>query len=185
LTIIGVTGHRILTETSKIEKGVDAALAQIENHTLDPISIISSLAEGADRLVVHRALARWESARLIAALPLPLDDYMNDFNSVVSKAEFVNLLEQAAEIVTVTSTTSRAQAYADAGWWILDRCNILIAVWDGEEAQGIGGAAEIVAEARQRRLPIAWVRAGNRKPGTEEPTSFGALQGQVVYENFD
>jgi hypothetical protein len=29
-----------------------------------------------------------------------------------------------------------------------------------------------------------WVHAGNRRPGTQEPTSLGAEQGKVTVENF-
>ena len=61
---------------------------------------------------------------------------------------------------------------------------MLIAVWDGQDGQGQGGTATVVAKARELGLPIAWVHAGNRKPGTLEPTSLGAEQGSVSYENF-
>jgi hypothetical protein len=43
--------------------------------------------------------------------------------------------------------------------------------------------AEVVARDRALRLPLAWVHAGNRKPGTMEATSLGADQGHVTYEN--
>jgi hypothetical protein len=32
-------------------------------------------------------------------------------------------------------------------------------------------------------LPFAWVHAGNRRPGTMEPTSLRTDQGHVTYEN--
>jgi hypothetical protein len=60
---------------------------------------------------------------------------------------------------------------------------VLIAIWDGKTAQGQGGTGAIMARARQRGLPIAWVHAGNRKPGTQEPTSLGAEQGMVTFEH--
>ena len=49
--------------------------------------------------------------------------------------------------------------------------------------EGQGGTGEVVAQARARGKPIAWIHAGNRKPGTMEPTSLGADQGRVTYEN--
>jgi len=45
-------------------------------------------------------------------------------------------------------------------------------------------AAEVIARARARGLPLAWVHAGNRTRGTMEPTSLGVDQGSVTYENF-
>ena len=41
----------------------------------------------------------------------------------------------------------------------------------------------VVAEARVRGLPMAWIHAGNRLPGTMEPTSLGPDQGVVTFEN--
>jgi len=67
---------------------------------------------------------------------------------------------------------------------VLDRCDLLLAIWDGLAAQRQGGTGAIVAEARRRGLPLAWVHAGNRKPGTTEPTTLGDQQGTVTYERF-
>ncbi len=39
----------------------------------------------------------------------------------------------------------------------------------------------MVAQARARHIPIAWVHAGNRRPGTMEPTSLGPDQGKVTF----
>jgi hypothetical protein len=66
---------------------------------------------------------------------------------------------------------------------VLEDCDVLLAIWDGQDAQGQGGTGGTVAEARARGIPVVWVHAGNRRPGTHEPTSLGDEQGQVTYEN--
>jgi hypothetical protein len=43
-------------------------------------------------------------------------------------------------------------------------------------------AGEIVAAACARGLPLAWIHAGNRTPGTLEPTSLDDAQGTVTDE---
>jgi hypothetical protein len=40
----------------------------------------------------------------------------------------------------------------------VDRCDVLVAVWDGAEARGEGGTAEVVARAR-KLVPVVWVPA--------------------------
>jgi hypothetical protein len=60
----------------------------------------------------------------------------------------------------------------------------LLAVWDGKSAQGVAGTAGIVAQARAHRLPLAWIHAGNRLPGTDSPTTLGEEQGKLTCENF-
>ena len=181
---VGVTGHRILTLTEKIEKGIEEPLTAIERKFVGrPLCLVSPLAEGADCLVA-RGLLRRKNARLLVLLPMPSVEYMKDFELAESKEEFRRLLDRADEVIEMPPAPTRNEAYEAAGLYVLDHCDVLIAVWDGQGAQGQGGTGGIVARARQRRLPIAWVHAGNRKPGTTEPTSLGEEQGVVTFENF-
>jgi hypothetical protein len=39
----------------------------------------------------------------------------------------------------------------------VDRCDALIALWDGKKSRGRGGTAEIVGYAQEHGVPIAWV----------------------------
>jgi hypothetical protein len=184
MVAIGVMGHRFLAELDRLAAGVDEALRRIEQTFPDQaLTVISPLAEGADRLVVQRVLAR-PGARLVVPLPLPQSDYMTDFELAESKEEFLSLLGQADEVIVPPPAPTRDRAYTAVGRYVVDHCDVLIALWDGQTAQGMGGTAEIVAEARRRGLPLAWVRAGNRIPGTDEPTTLGEEQGKVTFERF-
>jgi len=131
--------------------------------------------------VTHRVLRR--GARLIVPLPLPRDEYMQDFQSEESKREFLDLLTAATR-----SSSCRRSRRAARRTRPPPLCARPLRRADrrlGRQAgQGVGGTAEIVAEARRRKLPMAWVHAGNRKAGTNEPTSLGAEQGVVTFENF-
>jgi hypothetical protein len=145
---IGVTGHRHLADVAAIDAGVEAALAAMEaRFPEEPLRILSSLAEGADRLVARRVLAR-PGARLVAVLPLPRLDYMADFESQQSREEFLALLGEAEAVVEMPPRDNRAEAYEQAGRHVVEHSDALIAVWDGLPALGRGGTAEIVAWAR-------------------------------------
>lgn len=184
VVFVGVTGHRFLADTDRIKAGVEEALDRIEKKFPGrTLAIVSALAEGADRLVTHRVLARMDS-RLVVPLPLPPPDYMTDFESAESKEEFLSLSERASEVVELPPAPTREEAYEAAGIYVLARCDVLIAVWDGRGAQGRGGTGQIVRRACEKKMPLAWVRAGNRRPGTREPTSLGDEQGRVTFENF-
>ena len=183
MIIVGVTGHRVLAEREKVRAGIQRALAGVRAAFPDkPLAVLSALAEGADRLVAQEALAAGD-ARLIAVLPLPVNDYIADFATAASVDEFHDLLRSADEVIDLAPAPTRDDAYSQAGRYILDRSDVLLGVWDGEGAHGIGGTGEIVGLARARRLPFAWVMAGNRMPGTLEPTSLGSRQGEVRLEN--
>jgi hypothetical protein len=181
---VGVTGHRFITEIDKVTAGVDAALDMIvAAFEKQPLAVLSSLAEGADRLVAKRFISKYV-VRLIVVLPLPESDYISDFDISGSKEEFYSFLANADKIIPPPRVDTREEAYTVAGRYILDHCDVLLAIWDGKEAQGKGGTGELVTEARRRKLPVAWIHAGNRQPGNIEPTSLGLEQGKVTYERF-
>lgn len=162
--VIGVTGHRFLVGVDEIASGVDEALRRIEAAFPGrSLAVVSPLAEGADRLVVERALARRQT-RLIVPLPLSIDDYAQDFHSLASREAFHALLLQADEVIEMPPAPSRNAAYEAVGRYVLARCDLLVAIWDGQEARGRGGTAKVVALARERGLPLAWVSAVNHRP---------------------
>jgi len=181
---VGVTGHRILAERERLETAIDEALTRFqETFPGRPLSVLSALAEGTDRIVARRALAR-PGTHLVAILPLPKAEYSDDFGPPESRQEFLTLLDQACEVINLPYPGTRNAAYEAGGEYVLDHCDVLLTIWDGQGAQGQGGTGAIVHRARQRHLPLAWVHAGNRKPGTLEPTTLGKDQGKVTFENF-
>lgn len=180
---IGVTGHRILTATDRILEGIDLALQHaIHTFQAESVIIVSSLAEGADTIVVERAFQRVH-AQLTAILPFSKNDYLEDFKTEESRTRFLSLLKKADQITELPPTEDREASYRAAGVVVLQQSDVLLAIWDGKEAQGKGGTGEIVREARGRGVAISWIRAGNRRPGTQEPT-IHPDQGKVTFENF-
>jgi hypothetical protein len=155
---VGVTGHRLLTNVATIRTGIQHALDRIERvFGTRRVTIISALAEGADRVVLLEALAR-SDAELVVPLPYDVADYLEDFGSPASKQEFLELLDRARDVVRL-SDRKHEDGYAVAGRYVLDHCDVLIAVWDGKEASGAGGTGHIVQQARMREIPIAWIDA--------------------------
>lgn len=183
MIVVGVAGHRILADLDRIREGINRAIRRVEQrYPGHDIAVMSALAEGADRLVAEAILVRTDS-RLTAVLPRPAADYVADFTSEDSRLEFERLLSLAEEVVVMAPGATRDESYELAAHYVLDHSDVLVAIWDGRSAQGRGGTAETVARARQAALPIAWIKAGNRMPGTMDPTTLGAAQGRVVFEN--
>ncbi len=161
---IGVTGHRDLADPDSFCVPIGEALRRLKE--LMPVSpgvglvpvVVSALAEGADRLVAKEVLAD-KDARLEVALPLSKEEYVKDFKSEASKDEFRCLLAQAGETPwQAPDGLDRDEAYELAGRYVVDRCDALIALWDGKKSRGRGGTAEIVGYAQEHGIPIAWVR---------------------------
>lgn len=180
MTSIGATGHRRLNGSSSIERGIDAAIIKIRGAFSEPFELYTSLAEGADRLVAGRALFLLQ-AQLVVILPMSLPDYLTDF-SAQSQNELGAALRQAKKVIEMPPLTApqltRSAAYEAAGRYMLDHVGVLIAVWDGQLARGPGGTGQIVTEARQRGMPVAWVYAGNQSINSIHP------QGTLTLERF-
>jgi hypothetical protein len=181
---LGVTGHRVVTDVSRVVEGIRAAVRAIQTAAgVRPLTVMSALAEGADRLVVEEVLGV-PDACLVAVLPFAPDRYADDFGGVGSPSHtrFLDLLQRASAVHVMPTADSKPQAYRLAGEYVLEQCDVLLAVWDGQIEQGEGGTAQIVGLARARAKPLVIVRAGNRRPGTLEPTSLGQEQGRIVVE---
>jgi hypothetical protein len=181
--VVGVTGHRVLAEIERIRAAIDAALDAFERRFPGrPLVALSALAEGADRLVAERVLARFGGA-LRVVLPLPRADYASDFAAAGSRRELEALCARAEQIVELPARGAREEAYEAAGHYVVERSDVLVAVWDGQEARGRGGTAAMVERARLRGLPIAWIRAGNRPPEAAAAVSLDTEQGRLIMEN--
>jgi len=181
---IGVTGHRKLEDPAAVEalakKAIDIEIEKLFSEksrqkikgvretetTAVSFGVLSPLAEGADRVVARAVLAE-PDARLDAVLPLALEDYLEDFATEESRKEFEELLGRCRKPVLLRTrriaddrhdpgdqAELRRDAYAQVGRYVVDHCDVLIAVWDGEPSRGRGGTAEIVQYAREQKRPI-------------------------------
>jgi len=162
---IGVTGHRLLDNIDLLAACVETTLARVQTwipatqNTELVLGVISSLAEGADRLVAREVLTNHYSV-LEVPMPLPKGEYVSDFTSTESKHAFESLLRRATTVVPAPRVQSREQGYAAAGQYVLERCDVLIALWDGKPARGPGGTATIVERARSS-VPVIWINTEN------------------------
>jgi hypothetical protein len=182
--VIGVTGHRWIRETSELTSAIDQVIETIlQTYSGRTFTVLSPLAEGADR-VVSKRLLRHHGTNLTAILPMPLKEYLKDFPSDESKIEFHRLLDQADEIIELSHPTSRDEAYAAVGRYTLDHCDLLFAIWDGHVAQGKGGTGEIIRLARQRDLPLVWIRYTQSNHNLEEAAEQEEWIDRIYFEHF-
>jgi hypothetical protein len=167
---IGVTGHRTLENEEQlaelVREQIDRALERLEAKKTDlALSVVSQLADGADRLVVREVMAaaekRGDEARVECYLPMARDEYAQAQGfDPESKREFEDLLAKATvvrEPAAGAGHSDRHEAYRSAGHLMVGRCDVLIALWDGLPSGGRGGTAEILAWAAARSKPCIWI----------------------------
>ena len=158
---LGVTGHRTLDHLAEVRRGVNVAIDQaceayVNRDGSNALVVVSALAEGADRLVVKECLRR-AGTTLEAVLPLSVEEYTQDFLTSRSRRDFARLLGAAISVEIVESMPTREQAYERAGHVMVDRSNVVVAVWDGLAARGRGGTADIVTYALAHHVPVIHV----------------------------
>lgn len=163
-TILAITGHRRLPTPSAIAHSICRSLTDLPTTQL---TLLSPLAEGADRIAAHEIL-RLPNGILHAILPLPIDDYETDFPTPESRAEFRQLLAAATDIKILPPQPTRAEAYLAVGCHVVDSCDILLAVWDGKPARGLGGTAEVVTYAREQGKPLILIDSNDPSRITRE-----------------
>lgn len=154
---IGVTGHRdlVAAEVPALEHEVRVFLGElIVRFPGLRLEVLSSLAEGGDQLAARVALQL--GCALVAVLPMRQPEYESDFGSEASLNEFRRLLAAAERVIELplhddpglvpngTAAPDRDRQYAQAGVFISNHCQILLALWDGREVDSVGGTAQVV-----------------------------------------
>ena len=154
MTRIGVSGHRSYNDEATVTSMTDSVLERVLADDAAP-TVVSNLAAGADQLVAELVLNRI-GAILEVVLPLPVDDYGDDFTTPDSLRHFTDLLVKASSVTVIDQIPgeSRESAYARAGQAIVDACDVLVALWDGQPARGQGGTAEMVQYALDQDVMV-------------------------------
>lgn len=149
--VVGFSGHRRLGDPVGVAESVTRALEELRREAPGEWIAQSSAAAGSDQLFVRAALdlgLGWE-----ALLPLPLVDFERDF-APEEWREVQALLGRAEHVQVVAEPGSREEAYLSGGFEIVNSCDVLLVVWDGQTARGKGGTADVVAYARAMRRPL-------------------------------
>lgn len=143
--VIGVTGHRDIpdSDVDKLAEATRAALDEIaQSSPHSPHVLLSSLAEGADRIAAQVALDKGWTLGVI--LPAPAEIYTLDFKATASQADFRKLLSKAAWVEVLPAEVLTPAAYRAAGLRIARQAFYLLAYWDGNKTIIEGGTTDIV-----------------------------------------
>jgi len=165
---VGITGHRpnklsrpaIPRLTRQLRDTMAALDDAARRHGVRTFRLVSNFAEGTDQIATEAAPKEWT---VEAILPFPRDEFLKDFEQSASgdgrdvRGEFRASLARAATVTELpTPAGPREQGYVAAGRAMLDRIDLLIAVWDGAPPKS-GGTGQIVQEATERKIPVLWL----------------------------
>ncbi len=150
---IGVTGHRALDQA--VRQSVNEELEGLFSYltslpsTDRRLGAVSSLAIGADQLFAEAALRPGIPIEVV----IPFASFIEDFAEGSERDSYERLLSAAAATTRLPWVERSNGAYLAGGLWVVDHCDLLIAIWNGEKATGVGGTGDVVNYYRDAGKP--------------------------------
>jgi len=159
--------------------------------------IVSSLAEGADRLCIEPDIIPFEH-QLACILPFLREEYANDFlpnHSVINTQhgtlnEYNALLEristgdtQAPIIELDGDPEQRSSAYQRCSQLLVEHCDIMIAVYDGDNRSN-RGTANTVNSALAAGIPILHISTLDNAITLHPSNRFGQSSTALSYDKY-
>jgi len=180
--VVGVSGHRDIDPSAidRLEMEVFTFFTILQDQVPEtPILLLTALAEGADRLVAR--VFKSMGGNIAVPLPFDIETYKADFTSLESKDEFDRMLEDALEhlilppvdcIGCISAEEWRNHQYANSGAYIALHSHVLLALWDGEDNEMVGGTAHVVRFQKE----------GVPQPYSAKKSSLDPLETGPVYQ---
>jgi hypothetical protein len=168
---VGITGHRAGVLTAPLVRTLRPAvytvfrqlreatlrLQQAEDafcsETAAELRLHTPLASGADQIAA--ICARSSGYFVRALLPFEPTEYRKDFAPGEELDGFEQALQAADEIIALPGQSDdREAAYVQVGESLVGTADVLIAIWDGRQANGPGGTGHVVEMAVQGGVPV-------------------------------
>jgi len=153
---IGFTGHRSLEDEAQCRKWILDFLRRQKNSIPALVYGVSSVAAGGDLLFAESCIQL--ELPLCVLLPLPLDEFRQDFTPA-DWARAEQVLSKAASVEFAAGNQSREECYYECGIETVQQSRLLLALWNGEPSQGLGGTEDIVSFARGIGRPVTWLHS--------------------------
>jgi hypothetical protein len=145
---IGITGHQQLGSEATIVWLSDTIAGILRQYHIDVG--ITSLAIGADQLCAE--VLRKAHIPYIAVIPS--HKYETTFLHADELERYQELLQHASEQVQLPFEKPSETAFYEAGKQIANLSDMLLAIWNGLPAKGLGGTGDIVEYALSIKKPV-------------------------------
>jgi hypothetical protein len=130
-----------------VYRAIKDALAM---HATGEFTGVSCLAVGADSIFARAVLDGGGQLEVI----LPAADYRQAKVKPDHADEFDELVGKAGSVRVMPFEISGRIAYEAANEALVSSCDLILAVWDGQEPRDTGGTAAVVQYARSRGVPV-------------------------------
>lgn len=111
----------------------------------------TSLARGSDQVFAQQALGL--GIPVTAVIPMPHYDRLFEGNDLAGY-EFIL---SRCDVVELPGESDDEHSFLVAGQYVVDNADLLLAIWDGKSAAGVGGTADIVRYCAERGRPVIYI----------------------------
>ncbi len=147
----GITGHQNLGEAETVawvEKNLMDVVVKFNVH-----EGFTSLAIGADQLFAQ--ILRDQGIPYTAILPCR--ELEKTFHTPAQLESYCRLLKNAATVETLDFIEPAEIAFFEAGKRVVDLADMMIAVWNGQPAKGLGGTGDAVKYALDQKKRVVHI----------------------------
>lgn len=151
---IGITGHQTRDgiDWPWVKNTIRAELSKV----VGVEQCLSSLATGSDQVFTEVAL---ELGIPVLAV-IPMQDYERYFRGN-ALGKYRRLLRQC-QVTQLDWYGDDERAFFEAGKTIVEKSDMMFAVWDGKKSEGQGGTGDVVVFAQKNAKPIVHINPIDR-----------------------
>ncbi len=145
---VGITGHQDLGSEGTVKWLSSTVETAIKQYAID--LGITSLALGADQL--YAMILRKNHIQYTVIIPSK--EYENTFTNPTDREKYTSLLQHAYDKIRLPFDKPSESAFYEAGKKVVNLSDVVIAIWDGQPAKGLGGTGDIVEYALSIKKPV-------------------------------
>jgi hypothetical protein len=153
---IGFTGHRLLHNEANCRQWICDFLKRKKASAKGVVYGVSSLAAGGDLLFAESCFELELPLRVL--LPLPVEEFQKDFDDL-GWTRVEQALSKAASVEVTGGDQPREECYYECGIETVLQSQVLLALWNGVPAEGLGGTEDIVTFANELGRPVVWLHS--------------------------
>lgn len=153
---VGITGHQ--------ELGNKDCILWLKSEIVKEITYTkykrgyTCLAKGADQLFADIVLKN----KIDLVSIIPCEEYEKTFSDFKSLNDFKFFLNKSSKIIKMPFEMPTEAAFFNASKYLITKIDLLIAIWDGKNAKGLGGTADVVQQAKDQNVRILHLNTINK-----------------------
>jgi len=145
---VGITGHQDLGSQATVDW-----VARVISHAVKQYNVtegLTCLAAGADQL--YAEILKGQNIPYIAVIAS--DNYEKTFKVKSHYENYLVLIAHAQQTIKLKFSQPGETAFFEAGKEVVNLSAAIFAVWNGKNAKGLGGTADIVQYALDRNKKV-------------------------------